>query len=125
LGLWGCGFLSKVYKGVCAYRCRGGKKMVDYRKKKFVVDGKEMNPREYADWVMQNSVQTEEELRAVLQKWHKGKKVTKEYVDRVVEDMMQDINEGKLYILKDGSKVYSWGELVDMQFGYEDSGVDF
>jgi len=27
LGLWGCGFLSKVYKGVCAYRCRGGKKM--------------------------------------------------------------------------------------------------
>ena len=99
--------------------------MIDYRKKRFVVNGKEMNPREYADWVMQNSVQTEEELRAVLQKWHKGKKVTKEYVDRVVEDTMQDINEGKLYILKDGSKVYSWGELVDMQFGYEDSGVDF
>ena len=99
--------------------------MIDYRKKRFVVDGKEMNPREYADWVMQNSVQTEEELRAVLQKWHKGKKVTKEYVDRVVEDMMQDIVEGKLYITKDGKKVYSWGELVDMQFGYEDNRVDF
>jgi len=99
--------------------------MVDYRKKRFKVDGKVMNSREYADWVMQNSVQNEEELRKVLKKWLKGKKVTKEYVDKVVEDTMRDIVEGKLYILKDGSKVYSWGELADMHFGYEDSGVDF
>jgi len=98
--------------------------MIDYRKKRFLVDGKEMNPREYADWVMQNSVQTEEELRKVLEKWHKGKNLSKEYVDRVVEDTMQDIVEGKLYITKDGKNVYSWGELVDMQFGYEDGGVE-
>jgi polyhydroxyalkanoate synthesis regulator phasin len=97
--------------------------MVDSRIKRFKVDGKIMNPREYAEWVMQNSVQTEEELRKVLEKWLKRKNVTKEYVDRVVEDLMQNISEGKLYITKDGKKVYSWGELMDMQFGYEDTGI--
>ena len=99
--------------------------MIDNRIKKYKVNGKIMNSREYAEWVMQNSVQTEDELRKVLQKWHKGKKVTKEYVDKVVEDIMQDINEGKLFITKDGKKVFSWGELIDMQFGYEDGGVEF
>jgi len=77
-----------------------------------------INPKEYAEWIRQNSVKTESELRKVLQKWLKGKKVTKEYV----ENLMQEINEGKLYITKDG-KVYTEGELRDMEFGSEDTGI--
>jgi len=95
--------------------------MVDLRYKKFKVNEKVMNSREYAEWVRENSVKTKEELRKIVTKWLKGKKVTKEYIDKVVEDIMHDINEG-LYITKDG-KVYSEGELLDMEFGIEDTGI--
>ena len=35
---------------------------------------------------------------------------------------MEDINERGLYITKDG-EVYTEGELLDMEFGIEDTGI--
>jgi len=78
--------------------------------------------KEKAEWIRQNSVKTKSELRKVIAKWNKGKKLSKEYVDKVVAELMEDINERGLYITKDG-EVYTEGELLDMEFGIEDTGI--
>ena len=78
--------------------------------------------KEKAEWIRQNSVKTENELQTVLAKWHKGKKLSKEYADKVVAKLMEDINERGLYITKDG-EVYTDGELLDMEYGNEDTGI--